>query len=298
MPKLSDLKLPKLSNNKYKDVKFGLHFITDISVKPGENYYNAIFKSQKARSDFDLQEKIYPELLNHYVIGTIYQHGERIDKSKYLEPLRIKFPLSDGKILKVKEINEITNHSIVNNDQKFKWSIENQYAYLGRLDEYYVIIPCHVIGSAFYFTSTTMRERIFDSKIKALYHETGIDKERGYPYVLLKTGVPDSDAAFVYFYANNEYASLKWHSIRNNMYAEKKSLEAKKPFSGFVPLKIDFPIEGSFYMNAVALKDETSKRIFVCKIRNAEPLVYSAPGDWRTASGLFRSPEQTRANRG
>jgi hypothetical protein len=275
MPKLSDLKLPKLSNDAYKDVKFRLHFITDISTKPGENYYNAIFKSIKARADFDIQEKIYPELLNYYVIGNIYQQGERIDKSKYLELLRIKFPLLDGKILKIKEINEITNHSIVNNDQRSKRSIENQYAYLGVFDGYYVIIPCHVIGSAFYFTSTTMRERIFDSKIQSLYHETGIDKEKGYPYALLKTGVPDSDAAFIYFYANNKYASLKWHSIRNNMYAEKKSLEANKRFSSLVPLKIDFPIQGSFYMDVLALKDESSKRIFVYKILNAESSIYN-----------------------
>ena len=275
MPKLSDLKLPKLSNDAYKDVKFRLHFITDISTKPGENYYNAIFKSIKARADFDIQEKIYPELLNYYVIGNIYQQGERIDKSKYLELLRIKFPLLDGKILKIKEINEITDHSIVNNDQRSKRSIENQYAYLGVFDGYYVIIPCHVIGSAFYFTSTTMRERIFDSKIQSLYHETGIDKEKGYPYALLKTGVPDSDAAFIYFYANNKYASLKWHSIRNNMYAEKKSLEANKRFSSLVPLKIDFPIQGSFYMDVLALKDESSKRIFVYKILNAESSIYN-----------------------
>ena len=275
MPKVSDFKLSKITDARYKDVKFKLHYIADISTKPGENYYNAIFKSIKARADFDIQEKIYPELLNYYVIGNIYQQGERIDKSKYLELLRIKFPLLDGKILKIKEINEITNHSIVNNNQRSKRSIENQYAYLGRLDGYYVIIPCHVIGLAFYFTSTTMRERIFDSKIQSLYHETGIDKEKGYPYVLLKTGVPDSDAAFIYFYANNKYASLKWHSIRNNMYAEKKSLEANKRFNSLVPLKIDFPMQGSFYMDVLALKDESSKRIFVYKILNAESLVYN-----------------------
>ena len=275
MPKVSDFKLSKITDARYKDVKFKLHYIADISTKPGENYYNAIFKSIKARADFDIQEKIYPELLNYYVIGNIYQQGERIDKSKYLELLRIKFPLLDGKILKIKEINEITNHSIVNNDQRSKRSIENQYAYLGRLDEYYVIIPCHVIGFAFYFTSTAMRKRIFDSKIQSLYHETGIDKEKGYPYVLLKTGVSDSDAAFIYFYANNEYTSLKWHSIRNNMYAEKKSLETNKRFSSLVPLKIDFPIQGSFYMDVLALKDESSKRIFVYKILNAESSIYN-----------------------
>ncbi len=87
MPKVSDFKLSKITDARYKDVKFKLHYIADISTKPGENYYNAIFKSIKARADFDIQEKIYPELLNYYVIGNIYQQGERIDKSK-LDPTK------------------------------------------------------------------------------------------------------------------------------------------------------------------------------------------------------------------
>ena len=275
MPKISDLKFSKLGSDRYKDVTFKLHFITDISTKPGENYYNAIFKSQKARTDFDITEEIPPELLCYYTIGTFYQEGKRTGKSKYLELLPIKFPLSNGKILRIKEINKVTNHSVSGENKKYIRSIENQYAYLAQINGYYVIIPCHVIGSAFYFTSTTMRKRIFDSKIEALYHETGIDKIKGYPYIILKSGVPDSDAVFVYFYAINKPASLKWHSIKNNMYAEKKSLDDKKAFSGFVPLKVDFPIEGDFKIYALVLKDEPSKRIFVYKIINAESLVYN-----------------------
>ena len=164
MPKISDLKFSKLGSDRYKDVTFKLHFITDISTKPGENYYNAIFKSQKARTDFDITEEIPPELLCYYTIDTFYREGKRTGKSKYLELLPIKFPLSDGKILKIKEINEATNHSVSGENKKYIRSIENQYAYFGRLDEYYVVIPCHVIGSAFYFTSTTMHSILCQEK--------------------------------------------------------------------------------------------------------------------------------------
>jgi hypothetical protein len=216
MPKLSDLKLSKLGSNKYKDVKFRLQYIADISTKPGENYYNAIFESIKAIADFDIQEKIYPELLNYHVVGTIYQHGKRIDKNKNLGPLQIKFPLLDGKILKVKEINKITGRNINKDNQKYAYLVENQYAYLSRFDEYFVIIPCHVIGTSFYFTSTTMPERIFDSKIQSLYHETGIDKEKGYPYVLLKTGVPDSDNNFFGIYKIKEIIEKKDEKAKND----------------------------------------------------------------------------------
>ncbi|MHB1697419.1 MAG: hypothetical protein ACYCSQ_04875 [bacterium] len=275
MLKLSELKLSKLSSDKYKDVKFKLHYITDISTKAGENRYHAIFKSIKAKADFDITEEIYPELLNYYIIGTLYQKGERVDKSEYLEPLHIKFPLSDGKIVKIKEINGITKHNINNGNEKYARVIENQYAYLGRLNEYYVIIPCHVIGSAFYYTSATMRQRIFVSKTEKLYYETGFDKINNCPYIILNENVPDSDAVFAYFYTTNKSAEIKWYSIKNNLYAKKKALDDKKAYSGFVPLKIDFPIEGNFDIYAIGLKDEQSKRIFIYKILNAESLVYN-----------------------
>lgn len=273
MLKLSELKLSKITDARYKDVKFKLYYITDISTRPGENRYHAIFKSIKARTNFDLTEEIFPELLSYYVIGTFYRNGKRLP-NEYLGLEPIKFPLADGKILKIKEINEITKHEIPADAKKYIKLIENQYAYFGRLDGYSVIIPCHVIGSAFYFTSTTMRKRVFDSKIESLYYKTGFDDIKGYPYIILKTGVPDSDAVFVYFYAVNKEARLKWHSIKNNLYLEKKALDDKKAFSGFVPLKIDFPIEGKFEIFAVALKDDVNKRIFVYKILNAESLVY------------------------
>ncbi|MHB1646595.1 MAG: hypothetical protein ACYCSW_08825 [bacterium] len=276
MPKLSDLRLSKLSSDRYKDVKFRLQFITDISTKPGENRYHAIFQSCNARADFDITEEIFPELLNHYVVGTFYHQGKRIaDEERPLELLPIRFPLSDGKILKVKEINEIIKHSITGHNKRHAASIENQYAYSGKLNEYYVIIPCHVIGTAFYFTSTTMRQRIFDSKIEKLYHEIGFDKIKNCPYITLNENVPDSDAVFAYFYAVNQSAALKWETIRNNLYKEKKALDNKNAFSGAVPLKIDFPIEGSLDIYALALKDEPSKKILVYKILNAESLVYN-----------------------
>jgi hypothetical protein len=274
MPKVSDLKLPKLSSDKYNDVVFKLHYITDISTKPGENYYNAIFKSIKAKKDFFIQENIYPELLNHYIIGTHYRNGKRIGKSQNLELMQIKLPIKGGQTLKIWQINNITKPNVSLEKSIYLNDIKNQYAYFGILDDYYVIIPAHVIGSAFYFTSTVMRERIFESKIESLYHEVGTDKNTGYPYVFLKTGVPDSDASFIYYYATNEEARLKWYAIKYNMLSKKKSLDLKGLFSGVVPLKIDFPFTESRDMDVIALKDEPNKRIVVYKILDPKALIY------------------------
>ena len=274
MPKVSDLKLSKIGSNKYNDVVFTLYYITDISTKPGENYYNAIFKSIKAKSKFFLEEKIYPELLSRYVIGTHYQQGKRIGKNKNLELMQIKLPLAGGQILTIRHINSIIKPNVSLEKSIYLNDIKNQYVYFGMLGEYSVIIPCHVIGSAFYFTSTVMRERIFESKIESLYHEVGTDKNTGYPYVFLKTGIQDSDAAFIYYYATDEEAMLKWYAIKHNMFSKKKSLDLKGLFSVTVPLKIDFPFTESSDMDVIALKDESNNRIFVYKILNPKSLIY------------------------
>jgi hypothetical protein len=274
MSKASDLKLFKLSSDKYNDVVFKLHYITGISTKPGENYYNAIFKSIKAKTNFFLEEKIYPELLSRYVIGTHYQHGKRIGKSQNLELMQIKLPLADGQIITIRHINNIIKPKVSLEKSIYLNDIKNQYAYFGISGDYYIIVPCHVIGAAFYFTSTVMREKIFESKIESLYHEVGTDKNTGYPYVFLKTGIPDSDAAFIYYYATNEEAMFKWYAIKNNMLFQKKSLDFKRLFSGTVPLKIDFPFTESKDMDVIALKDELNKRIVVYKILNPKSLIY------------------------
>ena len=51
-------------------------------------------------------------------------------------------------------------------------------------------------------------------------------------------------------------------------------MDLKSRFSGSVPLKIDFPFTESRYIDAIALKDEPNKRIFVYKILNPKALIY------------------------
>ena len=101
-----------------------------------------------------MQENIYPELLNYYVIGNYYQNGKRIRKSKYLELMNIKLPIAGGQALKIWQINNITKPNVSLEKSIYLNDIKNQYAYFSILDDYYIIVPCHVIGAAFYFTST------------------------------------------------------------------------------------------------------------------------------------------------
>jgi len=257
-----DIKLKTLCDEQNQDIEFKLVWITDISTKQGNNSYQLIFESLNAENNFYITEELPPELLNKYIINNHYLNCKELGKNNLINE-QITIRPSESKILKIKDTpNRNDNKSAIT--QIYSERIGEQYASVCKYNGYYLIIPCHVIGSAFYFTSTTMRKRIFDSKIEALYHKVGI--EEGCPYVILKTGVPDSDAEFVYFYATNEHARTQWYAIKNNLYAEKKALESKAKCKGYVPLKIDFPFIEPVDINILGIKEKKNKRIIVLKI--------------------------------
>jgi len=257
-----DIKLKTLCDEQNQDIEFKLVWITDISTKQGNNSYQLIFESLNTENNFYITEELPPELLNNYIINNHYLNCKELGKNNLINE-QITIRPSESKILKIKDTpNRNDNKSAIT--QIYSERIGEQYASVCKYNGYYLIIPCHVIGSAFYFTSTTMRKRIFDSKIEALYHKVGI--EEGCPYVILKTGVPDSDAEFVYFYATNEHARTQWYAIKNNLYAEKKVLESKAKCKGYVPLKIDFPFMEPVDINILGIKEKKNKRIIVLKI--------------------------------
>ena len=54
MPKVSGLKLSKSGSNKFDDLRFRLSYIGNISVKSEGNFYEVLFNSINARSDFQI----------------------------------------------------------------------------------------------------------------------------------------------------------------------------------------------------------------------------------------------------
>ena len=95
-------------------------------------------------------------------------------------PARISKSYSDSRILKIKDIPESVPVPFQNRAKNQPSWVMNQYALLGGYDGYSVIIPCHVIGAALYFTSSAMRKAIFSNKLESLYHGAGIDETKKY----------------------------------------------------------------------------------------------------------------------
>ena len=271
MPKVSDLKLSKLGSNKFDDLRFRLSYIGNISVKSEGNFYEALFDSINARSDFQIKEEIPPELLHYHSIGGIYRYGKRTSEPENLQYLYISLSYSDSRILKIKDILESVPVPFQNRAKNQPSWVMNQYALLGEYDGYSVIIPCHVIGAAFYFTSSAMRKAIFSNKLESLYHGAGIHETKKVPYVFLKKGIPDSDAPFIYFYYSDAAAMKRWLAIRNDMYA------ATRFFGGSlasVPLKIGIPFSGSAELDIEGEVDEAGRVITVNKIYDPTSLIY------------------------
>ena len=271
MPKVSDLKLPKLGSSKFDDLRFRLSYVGSISVKSEGNFYEALFDSIGARSDFQIREEIPPELLHYHSIGGIYRYGKRTSEPENLQYLHISLSYADSRILRIKDIpDSVPIPSMNRAKNQPSWAM-NQYALLGGYDGYRVILPCHVIGAAFYFTSSAMRKAIFSNKLESLYYGAGIDETEKIPYVFLKKGVPDSDAPFVYFYSTDAAAMKRWLAIRNDMYA------ATRLFGGSlasVPLKIRMPFGGPAELDVEGEVDEAGKVITVNKIYDHARVVY------------------------
>ena len=213
------------------------------------NFYRAIFENSKTGKT-TIQE-LPPEFLHNYIVGSLYENNKKIKRGR-LDKFQVR--ISPSKILTAK-IKDNPGFRLNPRDQNIKknldW-IKEQYALFVPYAGYLVIIPCHVIGAAFYFTSTTMRKRIFDSKIESLYFKVGREGD-GVPYVELKPGVPTTLAPFVYFYATDDFARKRWHAIRNSMYAERGPMSGSPGFSEYAPLKIELPpLFRRFFTKSVA----------------------------------------------
>lgn len=107
-----------------------------------------------------------------------------------------------------------------------------------------VIIPCAVIGEAYYFLSSSMREAIFSSKLESLYVPGTIKKDpiTKLTEIEMKSGAADDDAAHIIRFATDTYAKQRWSAIKNNLLTEKAKTVTSGQSGWHVPLKIDLPV--------------------------------------------------------
>ena len=251
------LKLEKLSSEKHKNRVFKLIWVLDINhdLKGGyDTTFNCLF--QEENGSYYLVEKIPPELLMDYAVGCYYKNSRKLKKRDcdgQIYHIKISSPENNHpvKISSVISDNEYDfDHNFEISDKKIDYSITIKKQFCQVFDDILnnqkVVIPSFLIGARYFFTSTVMRKRIFDSRLSRLYWEIRKDENRNLPVISLKSGIAYSDAPYIVFYATNDYAKIAWNSISNS--TRQKTYTSPHPSLTKLPIKCRLPILGEHNM--------------------------------------------------
>ena len=175
-----------MSDDKNKDKIFKLIWIQSINVSTPQNFYKALFRD--IDKGFYLQQKIFPEELAVCTLGTYYKNDTLLTE---LPPDGETFEIDietkkDNLIKKIEQVisNDEYNltHYYEGKNMTIDYTQDNkrQFCVVIENEKQKVIFPCHVIGTTFYFTSTSMRN-IFAQNLNALLYKAAIDKKQGKP---------------------------------------------------------------------------------------------------------------------
>jgi hypothetical protein len=220
------LKLEKLSSEKHKDKIFKLIWVLDLNYDFKGGYdttFNCLFQEEK--ESYYLVEKIPPELLMDYTVGCYYKDSRKFKKRDcegQIYHIKIKSdannqPIKISSVILDNEYNFDHGFEVSGKKIDYSITIKKQFCQVfdDILNKQKVIIPSFLIGARYFFTSTVMRKRIFDSKLSKLYWKIRKDETKNLPVITLKSGIAYSDAPYIFFYATNEYAKSVWNSISN-----------------------------------------------------------------------------------
>ncbi len=253
---LQSLKIEGLS--KYPGV-FELLWVMDMNAYAPENYYRVLFRNDRGMYKV---EHLYPEVLSYHSKDSYYRNGRKV-KEPSLQGESKEILLLSSDVKAIKKISEAIDkseftHGFSGND--FTDEIGRQYCVEveNRADRF--IFPCWTIGVAFYFTSTVMRKRIFDSKLEGMFERFANGDT---PAIKLKSGTNNSDAPHLIRFITNGNANKQWFAIKNNLLVEKKRIKGWA-----LPLKIDFPVKDPLEITVRGRKVKYGKEeiFLVCEI--------------------------------
>ena len=264
------LKLEKLSSEKHKNRVFKLIWVLDLNHDLRGSYdttFNCLF--QEENGSYYLVEKIQPELLMDYTVGCYYKDSRKLKKRDcdgQIYHIKIKSSPDNHpvKISSVISDNEYDfDHGFEVSDKKIDYSITIKKQFCQVFDDILnnqkVIIPSFLIGARYFFTSTVMRKRIFDSKLANLYWEIRKDENKNLPVIRLKSGIAYSDAPYIFFYATNDYAQKAWHSILNG--ARAKAYSKTFDFASKLPVRCRLPVLGEHNMVVRGFKISSAQSV-------------------------------------
>lgn len=243
-----DIELTKLSEKKHKNKTFKLVSVMNTTIDTETRAYRLLFKD--IGSNMYLIEYLAPELLFNFSVGAYYKDSYLTNDKpdgNYKEIFLSGSRYQNGKIRDFMEDDEFDfNHKIKSNGgvTDFSNEIKDQYCIAYKVDGETVILPSYLIGEKFFFVSTNMRRRIFDSQPERLYEK--IEYENDKPIVYLKPGVAFADAPYLAHIHQYKYASDRWQAIRNSLNKEQYERSGSV---WHVPLNITLPFKNIIKMS-------------------------------------------------
>lgn len=272
-----------ISGSEFKDKILMLYWIQGISAKPPDNYYEVLF--QVCQSNKYVKTNIFPEYSPS--LGTFYKNGREYGVE---QPIGQKISISIDESKRkntIKRISQIiydteynlNTPNILNGEKRYVNIMKNklQYCIVFENSSQVIIFPCSVIGARYYFTSTAMRRQIFAHHLDGLYEGPININDDGEAKIIIKSGVPDSDAKYIILFAKDEYAKKQWLALKNNLLKEKKLLIQAGRDSSVIPLFIDFPFAQTMNMDVRVLrfKNNYKEKILVLEILKERASIFN-----------------------
>lgn len=297
-----NIELPKLSSEQHKNKTFKLISVMNTTIDTETRSYRLLFR--------DIGSKMYsiehlpPELLFSFSAGKYYKNSYETNDKPDGE---IKEILLSGEELhyRVGKISDFIKDDEYDFDHKidfgrdikdFSSEMKGQYciAYISKGEM--VILPSYLIGEKFFFVSTNMRRRIFDSQPERLYEK--IEYENDKPTIYLKPGVAFADAPYLVHSHQYQHARDKWQAVRNNL---NKEYYARNSQLTHVPLKITPPFKNKIKMQ-VRYSQLPNNKILVHEIYGHEKfftftdieIVTSGSDGEKTDNPRYSIPKENR----
>lgn len=263
-----DIELPKLSSEKHDDKTFKLVAIMDMTINTEKRFYRLLFKH--IDSPMYIIEEVAPELLFSFSTGSYYKNSYPVKDKVDGEFKEIPLSGSHYNIVRIRDFikdDEFDfDHKITMPDgiRNFANEIKDQYCIVYKVGHETVILPCHLIGEKFFFVSTNLRRRIFDSRPEKLYES--INYENGKPIIRLKAGVAVADGSYLVHFHQHKYANDSWHSILDSLNRE---LYESASGAWHVPLKIPLPFKNRINIS-VRYSQLPNNKILIHEIEDHE----------------------------
>jgi hypothetical protein len=256
-----DTKLERLSSPQYKDKIFRLHWIQNINAEPFKNYFYVLFRD--IYKGIYVYDKIFPELLSYYTIGSYYQDSELLRSEPPLGKV-FDVQVKSAERNQIKKISDVISDKeynlisfVIGKEDKIDVTRKNksQRCVVCESERQIVIFPCAVIGGAYYFTSSSMRRQIFAQNLEGLYeHISDIRPTNGEVRIKMKPGAFHRDFKYIIRFAKDEHAKSKWYAIAHNIRKFKSEADLIGISTNSVPFTADFPVKQVLNMTVRGLK--------------------------------------------